>query len=139
MSKIRNLLVKLAAEGDLGEDHVAPYLADHPTLPSSFGDGHFFEHYQKVLKLNDPFKILGFLYSIEVGSLEFVKVLVERGLVKEGGLFAKIHLKVEEKHRNLAISIREMVMPETFRNKYRAGFVGGCELHDAMYKKIANS
>ncbi|MEZ4104025.1 MAG: hypothetical protein R3B60_01930 [Candidatus Paceibacterota bacterium] len=139
LTEVRNLLAKLATEGDLGEDHASLYVADHPLLPQSFDDSHFLPHYQEVLVLNNPFKILGFLYSIEVGSLEFVKALVETGLIKKNGYFASTHLKVEVEHSNLAVLIRGIVMNETFCLRYRSDFVFGCEFHDIVYERIADS
>ncbi len=137
LTMVRNLLVKLAAEGDLGQDHVSIYMEEHPEVCMwELQDGPFYKPYERVLELSSSFKILGFLYSIEVGSLLFVKELVKNQLIKDGK-FAAMHLEVEGEHHDLALSIHKVVMDESFPSRYRADFVSGCELHDSIYDQIS--
>jgi len=131
---IRTRLTSLVYEGDMGEDHACIYLEEHPKVKNvRIQDGLFYSAYKTILDHDNWAVILGFIYSLEVGSLASIKALVDNKIIVNGE-FAKVHLVEEVEHAKLAIEIRELIINSEYWNY----FVSGCELHDNLYTQIGS-
>ena len=132
LSEVRTRLTQIVAEGDLGEDHAGMYIKEYPavkdvqmeTLP-------FFKVCQSILKEDDPFILLGFIYNVETGSLEAIKTLVKTNMISNGN-FAQLHLVEEIEHEKLANEIKTII----FQSPYKWRFIQGCDLHDRLYEEM---
>jgi len=132
LTEIRTRLTHLAAEGDLGEDHAGIYMREHPDAKKIKMDAApFFKAYQTILDKNDPFILLGFVYSVEAGSLEAIKALVATGMISNEK-FAKLHMVEEVEHDKLAEEIKQFIL----KSEYAHRFAQGCNLHDQLYEQI---
>ncbi len=130
LSEVRTRLTHLVAEGDLGEDHAGIYMHEHPNVKKTkMNSAPFFTAYQAILKEDDPFKLLGFVYSVEAGSLEAVKALVASRMIANKK-FAALHMEEEVEHDRLAEEIKQRIM----QSEYADRFAQGCDLHDALYE-----
>jgi len=131
LTEIRTRLTHLVAKGDLGEDHAGIYMSEHPDVNKTKMDtAPFFKAYQTILDKNDPFVLLGFIYSIEAGSLEAVKALVESRMIANKR-FAKLHMVEEVEHDRLAEEIKQLIL----KSEYASRFAQGCDLHDQLYEQ----
>ena len=131
LSAVRTRLTAIGAEGDLGEDHAAIYLRDHPGVREiDISDGPFYLAYTRILSEDDPFKLLGFVYSVEVGSLNAVKELASSRLIANKS-YAALHMIEEVAHGALAAELKNIVM----ESEYAERFAAGCDLHDLVYEE----
>ncbi len=132
LTEVRTRLTHLVAEGDLGEDHAGIYMEEHPNVKNiDMKSAPFFKAYQTILKEEDPFKLLGFVYSVEAGSLEAVKALVASRMIAKKR-FAELHMIEEVEHDRLAEEIKTLVL----KSEYATRFAEGCDLHDSLYEKM---
>ena len=131
LSEVRTRLTAIAAEGDLGEDHAAIYLRDHPSVREiNVSDGPFYLAYKRVLNEDDAFILLGFVYSVEIGSLSAVKELASSRLIANKN-YAALHMVEEVAHGALAAEIKSIVMQSDYADRFAAG----CDLHDLVYEE----
>lgn len=132
LSEVRTRLTRLVAEGDLGENHAGIYIREHPDVKKiEYETAPFFKAYQEILDQEDAFVLLGFVYSIETGSLEAIKALVAHGMISNGE-FAKLHMMEEVEHGRIAEEIKQLIL----QSQYASEFAEGCDLHDRLYEAI---
>jgi hypothetical protein len=133
LSLVRTGLTRLCAEGDLGEDHAGIYMREHPTVTHmDIFSAPFFTPYSRILTLcKNAFELLGFVYSIEAGSLEAIKALVELRMIANGE-FAKLHMTKEVEHERIAEEIRRLISC----SPYLESFNRGCQLHNLLYEEV---
>ncbi len=132
LAEVRTRLTQIVAEGDLGEDHAGLYIKEHTAVKDIRMEAlPFFKVCQTILKEEDPFILLGFIYNVETGSLEAIKALVETNMICNGH-FAQLHLVEEIKHEKLANEIKTIIL----QSPYRERFIQGCDLHDRLYEEM---
>lgn len=132
LSQVRTRLTHLVAEGDLGEDHAGIYRREHPDVSTTdIRTAPFFKAYTTILAQEDAFVLLGFVYSIETGSLEAIKTLVEKQMIRDGE-FARLHLVEEVEHGRIADEIEQLIMD----SQYAQRFIQGRELHNHLYEAV---
>lgn len=131
LTEVRTRVTHLVAEGDLGEDHAGVFLREHPDVKEiEMNDAPFFKAYKAILEEDDAFVLLGFIYSIETGSLEAIKALVTNEMISDGE-FAKLHMVEEVEHEKLAGEIQQFIL----ESEYADRFAKGCDLHDRLYEQ----
>lgn len=129
-------MLRLVADGDLGEDHAALFLADHPQIGAIPGqecrDLPFFTFCQGILHIDDPIVLLGALMRNEAGSLGEMEALLEEDLIASGR-FSEIHLIEEVTHARLAEEIAERLAEV---DELHSSFTKGQALHDRIYAGV---
>jgi Fe-S-cluster containining protein len=130
-------LLRLVAEGDLGEDHAALFLADHPGIAAIAGEEYrqlpFYGFCQDILRIDDPILLLGALMRNEAGSLGEMEALLAENLISPGR-FSAAHLVEEVTHARLADEIAERLSEFEALNR---SFNAGQALHDRIYAAVA--
>lgn len=130
-------VLRLVAEGDLGEDHASLFLADHHEVRGITGPEcrqlPFFAFCEGILRIDDPVVLLGALMRNEAGSLGEMEALLGEGLISSGR-FSEVHLVEEVTHARLAEEIAERLATVDELNH---SFQIGQALHDQIYASVA--
>lgn len=129
---VRIRLLRLVYEGDLGENHLGAFIADHPfvTELSAEVELPFSQFCLKILEVDDAITLLGILMRNEEGSLAEAHQLVNSQIINVDGTYGKLHLEEEVEHGRLATEIHQIIegIP-ALNDRYLLGF----EMHDEWY------
>lgn len=128
-------LLKIVGEGDLGENHTALFVKDHPSIKALKAEESrslpFFRFCSEMLDIENPVMLLGALMRNEEGSLGEMEALLDEELITRGP-FAELHIVEEEEHARLAENISERLRGEpAFGEDYQRGYA----LHDEIYTR----
>lgn len=128
-------LLKIVGEGDLGENHTALFLKDHPTIKELTTEESrnlpFYRFCSEMLDIENPVVLLGALMRNEEGSLGEMEALLDEELITRGP-FAELHIVEEEEHARLAENISARLRGEpAFGEDYQHGYA----LHDEIYTR----
>ncbi len=137
--QVRINIIKMVNEGDLGENHTGLFLHDHPMLKNmdqlTIKKTPFYNFCVSVLKVANPYILLGIITRNEEGSLSEMNALVKNNLINIKGNFAKLHLIEEEMHGILSKEVATILSNHDF---FRKDFLEGYILHDKLYNTILN-
>ena len=137
LGRARCLLLTIVGEGDLGEDHTALFLQDHPDVLGAgyaiSGQLPFSSLCRGLRAIADPVMQLGALIRNELGSTAEIGTLVRVGLITAGP-YSEVHAREEPEHAAVAEEIRHLFYG--FR-KYAPRFKAGEMLHDELYGQVA--